>query len=484
MYSKVDRSTIAGMCIYQEATIREAMESIGRGELGIAFIVNSSNREFLGLITDGDIRRALINGIELTDSISNIQRPHSLAVSESEAPSIIAAKFSDRIRIIPILDDQNVIVDVATFDKRVHLPIAEPLLGGNELAYVTDCIVSNWISSSGKYVKMFEENFAKFVGTQYAVATSNGTTALHLAILVSGIGPGDEVLVPSVSFIATANAVTYTGATPIFVDIDPLTWTLDPLRLEAAITKKTRAIIPVHLYGHPADMDPILKIAAAYDLTVIEDAAEAHGATYKGQTVGSIGDLAIFSFYGNKIITTGEGGMITTNSKELADKIKVLRDHGMSVSKKYWHPVLGYNYRLTNMQAAVGVAQLEKIDRILEAKLGIARMYNKLLHNIPGILLPPHKEWAENVYWLYSIVITDEFGLSRDTLMEKLAQLGIESRPFFPPMHQQPIYNTGVKLPVSERVSQSGLSLPSSAGMSKQMVQRIAENIIDIQRSI
>jgi perosamine synthetase len=484
MYSKVDRSTIAGMCIYQEATIREAMESIGRGELGIAFIVNSTSLEFQGLITDGDIRRALINGIELTDSISKVQRPQSMAVSESETPSEIAEKFSDRIRIIPIVNEQNQIVDVATFDKRVHLPIAEPLLGGNELAYVTDCIVSNWISSSGKYVKMFEENFAKFIGTQYAVATSNGTTALHLAILVSDIGPGDEVIVPSISFIATANAVTYTGATPIFVDIDPQTWTLNPLQLEAAITEKTKAIIPVHLYGHPADMNPILEIAAAHNLTVIEDAAEAHGATYQGRTVGSIGDLAIFSFYGNKIITTGEGGMITTDSKELADKIKVLRDHGMSVTKKYWHPVLGYNYRLTNMQAAVGVAQLEKIDRILEAKLEIARMYNRMLRNIPGIQLPPHEDWAENVYWLYSIVITDEFGISRDSLMEKLTQLGIESRPFFPPMHQQPIYNAGVKLPVSESVSQNGLSLPSSAGMSQQMVQRIAENIIDIQNSI
>ena len=471
------------MCIHPDATIRQAMESIGRGEFGIAFIVHRSTREFLGLISDGDIRRALINGIDIDISIKQVQRPEPTFVLEGTNPEVIAKKFSDRIRIIPIINDQNIIVDVATFDKRTHLPIAEPLLGGNELKYVTDCIVTNWISSSGKYVRQFEKDFARFTGTKHAVATSNGTTALHLAVLALDISIGDEVIVPSVSFIATANAVTYTGASPVFVDIDPHTWTLDPQKIEAAITERTRAILPVHLYGHPADMDPILEIAAAHDLYIIEDAAEAHGALYKDRSVGSIGDLAIFSFYGNKIITTGEGGMITTNSESFALKMTELRDHGMSASKRYWHPVLGYNYRLTNIQAAIGVAQMEKIDRILEAKQKIAKLYNMNLSHVPGVILPPNEDWAENVYWLYSLVIDDEFGFTRDELMEKLAVLGVESRPFFPPMHQQPIYATDNSLPVSERISQCGLSLPSSAGMSEDMVKQIAGFIIEIQKN-
>jgi len=327
-------------------------------------------------------------------------------------------------------------------------------MGEKELEYVSECILTGWVSSAGKFVRQFEEMFASFCGAKYAIATSNGTTALHLAILALDIGPGDEVIVPTLTFIASANSVRYTGATPIFVDSDPYTWNIDPELVEAAITPSTKAIMPVHLYGHPADMDPILEIARRYELAVIEDAAEAHGALYKGIRVGSLGDIGCFSFYGNKIVTTGEGGMVVTNHAELAKKMRVLRDHGMTPEQRYYHHVLGYNYRLTNIQAAIGVAQMEKVETILESKARIARTYDEALADIPGISLPPQAEWAVNVYWLYSILVDEKtYGMSRDQLIALLTENGFETRPFFPPVHMQPIYASPIQLPVAERLS-------------------------------
>jgi perosamine synthetase len=303
-----------------------------------------------------------------------------------------------------------------------------------------------------------------------------------LALLALDIGPGDEVIVPTLTFIATANAVTYTGACPVFVDSEPDTWNIDPNLIEEAITSRTKAIIPVHLYGHPANMDPILEIAARYGLAVIEDAAEAHGARYKGRRVGGIGDIGAFSFYGNKIITTGEGGMVVTNRADLAEKVRMLRDHGMSPERRYWHPVLGYNYRMTNLQAALGVAQMEKIDIILSTKQRIAQAYKERLREVPGITLPPEASWAQNVYWLYSILVDAEiFGHTRDDLRTRLSEQGIETRPLFPPVHTQPIYNRGQCLPVAERLAATGLSLPSAASLKFEDVARAAEAVVGLR---
>ena len=481
---KIDRQKIDEMCITVGETIRQAMEIIDKGEIGTAFIVDFQTKRFLGLITDGDIRRAILNGASLDTRIESVERPKTRTVSVDIKPEEIAKMFSDQIRVIPVLDKGERIVDIALYDSRFRLPVAEPLLAEKELEYVTDCIVSNWISSTGKYVTQFENLFADYCSCAHAVATSNGTTALHLALLALGIGVGDEVIVPSLSFIATANAVTYTGARAIFVDSQSSTWNIDTDLIKKAITPRTKAIIPVHLYGHPADMDPILEIARTHQLAVIEDAAEAHGAEYKGKKVGGIGDIGVFSFYGNKIITTGEGGMVTTNNPDIAKQVRLYRDHGMSPQKRYWHTVLGYNYRLTNIQAAIGVAQVERIEAILKAKWDIACGYEKQLKGIKGIVLPPKASWARNVYWLYSILVEKEYGINRDELMKELALMHIETRPFFPPIHTQPIYNTGQQLVVSQGLSAKGVSLPSSANLQAHEVDRVCAAIKEIHQRV
>jgi perosamine synthetase len=362
-------------------------------------------------------------------------------------------------------------------DSERFIPVAEPLLSGNELAYVTDCVKSGWVSSLGAYIPRFEEMFAQFCGARFGIATSNGTAALHLALVVLGIGPGDEVIVPTLTFVATANAVTYTGAKPVFADSEPRTWNLDPADVARKITPATRAIIPVHVYGHPADMDPLLDLARKHNLLVIEDAAEAHGALYKGKRVGSMGALNCFSFYGNKIITTGEGGLITTNDAALAEKARWLRDHGMSTEKRYWHPVIGYNYRITNVQAAIGVAQMERIEEFIARKRRIAETYNQLLARVPGLTLPPEEKWATSVYWMYSALVGVEFGPSRDELMARLKQRKIDSRPFFYPIHTMPPYHTGESLPVAEALSRRGINLPSAVTLTDEDIHRIATAI-------
>jgi perosamine synthetase len=480
----IDRKKIEDMCISLGHSIKEAMAVISRGGIATAFIVDEKTRKFQGLITDGDIRRAILKGATLETKIDLVQRPKPTTATTAMAPHEIAKLFGELVRVIPVLDEEDKIADIALYDPRFRLPVAEPSLGENELAYVTDCIVTNWISSTGKYVTQFEEMFAKFCGTKYAIATSNGTTALHLALLAFDIKAGDEVLVPSLTFIATANAVTYTGAKPVFIDSETKTWNMDPALLEKAITPKTKAIIPVHLYGHPAEMDAIMAIARKHKLAVIEDAAEAHGAEHKNRRVGGIGDIGVFSFYGNKIITTGEGGMITTNDAKLVEKIRLLRDHGMTATKRYWHPVVGYNYRLTNIQAAIGVAQVERIDTIIAAKLDVAKRYEQQLKGIPGIVCPPKEAWAKNVYWLYSILVEEEYGMTRDALMQELNGMHIDTRPFFPPVHTQPIYQTSLSLKVAEELANKGLSLPSSASLQSHEVDRVCSAIREIHQKI
>lgn len=362
-------------------------------------------------------------------------------------------------------------------EVNVMIPVAEPYLGERELEYVTECIKTGWISSIGKYVTKFEEEFSKFCGVKYGVATSNGTTALHLALVSLGIGKGNEVIVPTLTFVAVANAVTYTGAKPVFVDSEPTTWNIDPDKIEKAITKRSRAIIPVHLYGHPANMDSIMDVAKKYRLFVIEDAAEAHGALYKGKKAGSFGDMSCFSFYGNKIITTGEGGMVLTNSAKLNKRLRFLKNHGMSKTRRYYHPEIGFNYRLTNVQSALGLAQLERIDETIAKKRKDASLYNKLLEGIKGIILPPEEAWARNVYWMYSVLINEKLGLSRDKLMMRLREKGIDTRPLFIPMHQLPPHKCKGNFPVADRLSSQGMNLPSSAKLKKKEIKYICETI-------
>jgi perosamine synthetase len=357
------------------------------------------------------------------------------------------------------------------------IPVAEPSIGERELELVTACVKSTWVSSLGEYITQFEDEFARYCGARYGIATSNGTTALHLALAVLGIGPGDEVIVPSLTFIATASAVIYTGATPVFADVEQDTWTLDPEDVQRKITARTRAIIPVHLYGHPADMDEINRLAKQHDLWVIEDAAEAHGAFYRGKRVGSLSDISAFSFYGNKIITTGEGGMLLTDNPEWVERAANLRDHAMSPEKRYWHSVIGFNYRMTNLQAALGVAQMEKIDDFITAKRRNAALYNDLLRNVEGVTLPPEAPWATNVYWMYSVLVDPEFGMSRDDLMAFLKERRIDSRPFFYPLHTLPPFNHNEYLPVSEKLGTQGINLPSAVTLTPGEINRICTAI-------
>ena len=322
-----------------------------------------------------------------------------------------------------------------------RIPLAVPDLSGNEERYVLDAVRSSWISSTGPYVTRFEREFAAMCGTRAAIAVCNGTAALHVALLALDLKPGDEVLVPSLTFVSAANSVRYCGAQPVFVDVDPATWCLDPARLAAAATPRTRGIVVVHLYGHPADMDAIRAFADARGLWVVEDAAEAHGARYKGKPVGGLGRIGTFSFYGNKIFTSGEGGAVTLDDPALERRARILRGQGMDPDRRYWFPVVGYNYRLTNVACALLCAQLERREAILARRRAICAAYRRKLEGVPGVGFQPVAPWAEPAPWLFSITVDAEaFGRTRDELMAALAAEGIETRPFFIPMHQLPPY--------------------------------------------
>ncbi|MBI3036856.1 DegT/DnrJ/EryC1/StrS family aminotransferase [Candidatus Woesearchaeota archaeon] len=366
-----------------------------------------------------------------------------------------------------------------------HIPVSEPLLGGNEEKYVLECIRSSWISSLGKFIPEFEEKFAKFCGTKYGVSVMNGTVALQLALAALGIKNGDEVIMPDLTFVATANAVMHAGAKPVFVDAEQDTWNIDTEKIAAAITKKTKAIIPVHLYGHPCNMDAVMKIAEERNLLVIEDAAEAHGAEYKGKKAGSIGNVGCFSFYGNKILITGEGGMCVTNDKKLSERMHFLKDHAMDKERRYFHPEIGYNFRMTNVQAAIGLAQLEQIEKFIAAKRKNAEIYNSLLKDVKGLTLQHEMPWAKNVYWMYSILVEDDFGRSRDELMKLLKAEGVDTRPFFYPMHQLPMYSEGHgdnEFPVASELALKGINLPSSVKLTADDIRYVCNAIAEASK--
>ncbi|MDR7496643.1 MAG: DegT/DnrJ/EryC1/StrS family aminotransferase [Armatimonadota bacterium] len=361
--------------------------------------------------------------------------------------------------------------------SRPWIPVAAPVLAGNEEAYVLDCLRTTWISSHGEYIGRFEETFGRFCGARHALACSNGTVALHLALLALGVGPGDEVLIPTMTFVATANAVRYCGARPVPVDIDPHTWNLDTGQLEASITRRTVGIIVVHLYGHPVDMDAVLAVARRRRLFVVEDAAEAHGAQYRGRPVGALADVGTFSFYGNKIVTTGEGGMVVTNDGGLAEKVRRLKGQGMDPERRYWFPTIGYNYRMTNVAAAIGLAQMEKVDWHLRRRREVATWYQQDLAGLPGIGWQVEQPWARHAYWMFTILVDDTIA-DRDELMARLRDAGIETRPVFYPVHILPPHRkatVGRALPVAERIARCGLSLPTWAGLSRDDVRYVAE---------
>ena len=353
--------------------------------------------------------------------------------------------------------------------------VAAPDLSGAEIAYVNECLRSNWISSKGRFIEAFESSFEHFLGRKHAVATCNGTVALHLALLGLGVAPGDEIIVPSLTYVATANAVTYCGATPVFADSEPYTWCISVESIARLITPKTKGIIPVHLYGHPCDMGPILALAKARGLWVLELCAEAQGATYDGIPVGKFGAAAVFSFFGDKVVTTGEGGMVVTDDDELADRLRLLREQGMDPSRRYWHPMVGYNFRMTNIAAAIGLGQMERVDELIGDRRRIGAWYNERLRDVTALTLAPNAPRCQTVYWLYSMLLNE--AARRDSLMAELAQAGIETRPFFYPVHYFPMYRrhrTDAGCPVACALSASGINLPTSSYLKEPDINLIA----------
>ncbi len=364
------------------------------------------------------------------------------------------------------------------------IPVCEPILGGKEKKYVLEALNKNEISGAfGKYISLFESQFSKFCGAKFGITTTSGTTALHLALASMGIKKNDEVILSAFTNIATAYAVIYCGAKPVVVDSETATWNIDVNKIEEKITKNTKAIMPVHIYGHPVNMKPIIDIANKYNLRIVEDCAEAHGAEYLGKKVGSLGDMGCFSFYANKIVTTGEGGMIVTDNKKFAERAKLLRNLAFSKKRRFLHYHVGFNYRMTNVQAAIGLAQVEKIDLIIEKKRAIAKMYNSLLSGIDGITLPVEMGYAKNVYWMYCILVDGcKTGVGRDVLMHHLHKKGIETRGFFIPMNKQPAftkmgYFKNERCLVAEELSKKGLYLPSSINLEEKKIKFIVNSI-------
>lgn len=358
------------------------------------------------------------------------------------------------------------------------IPVNAPIITQESKDLVAKALEEGWISSAGPYVEQFETEFAKYLGVKHAILVNTGTAALHLALLSAGIGEGDEVIVPSFTMAASWMAVMYTGAKPVFVDVDPVIYTIDPTLIESAITPRTKAIMPVHIYGHPADMDPILALAKKHHLVVVEDAAEAHGATYKGKLVGTIGDINAFSFYANKIVTTGEGGMVTTNDDDLANKARSLKDLAHSPAKRFIHDALGYNYRATSMQAALGIGSLRAIGDSLKQKTHMADLYGKGLSGIPGLTLPTTRDWATHVYWMYAILIDKEkFGIGKDELRAKLLEKGVDTRDFFYAPCDQPLLSTSLHFPITERIASQGLYLPSGLAITNEEIQTVVDTL-------
>jgi len=461
-------------------TLLEAMHIINENSMGVCFVVDEFN-SLKGVATDGDIRRAILNQRSLDSPIVEILNEGFVCGFQSDSNDTLINKINEDINIIPIVDKNNQLVDYFKYSHQSHFPVAIPNLGGNEFKYLTDAFLSTWISSTGSYIDKFESEFSNYSDCEYGIAVSNGTVALHVALVALGIGKGDEVIVPDLTFAATINAVLHANATPVIVDIEEKSWCIDPDEIEKSITSKTKAIIPVHLYGQVCDMDSIMNLAKQYSLKVIEDCAEAHGAMFKDNKVGSFGDIGCFSFYGNKVITTGEGGMCVTNSTELNDKLRLLRDHGMSKTRRYYHDVVGYNYRMTNLQAAIGLAQLERIDEIHKNRFSYEKLYRRIMSDSNFEFQKDLKN-RKRITWLVCLLVGSNNNNERDILIEQLKDNGIDARPFFYLLSDMDIYKKYSRAVNSsaKKISSYGINLPTYESLkSLEQIEIIINKIVN-----
>lgn len=367
-----------------------------------------------------------------------------------------------------------------------QIPVNEPLLDGNEKNYLIECIETGWISSEGPFVKQFEGQFAARVGRKYGIAVSNGSVALDAAVAALGIGKGDEVILPAFTIISCAAAIVRAGADLVVVDCDLHTWNIDVSQIEAKITPKTKAIMVVHIYGLPTDMEPVTALADKYGLQIIEDAAEMLGQTYKGLPCGSFGNISTFSFYPNKHLTTGEGGMLVTDDENLAERCRSLRNLCFQPQKRFVHEELGWNFRMTNLQAALGVAQLERLDEFIANKRHMGQKYTELLSDIPGLQLPmPRTDYAENIYWVYGLVLKEELPLDAEEVMQSLAKYKIGTRPFFWCIHEQPVFRKmglfdNVSCPVAEKIARRGFYIPSGMALKDEQIEQVAITLHEV----
>jgi perosamine synthetase len=455
-------------------SIFSAIEKCLDNGCGTCFVVGDDKR-LIGRITLNDLRRSVLDG----SALSNPTVEHQLTANRKLVNGQLRNSTADNDVLRAVVDEHGQLTSIQVDRSLQFIQISRPDLQHEEFRSVLEAFISSWISSKGPYVERFEREFTTYVGAGYGVAVTNGTVALHLALMALGIGPGDEVIVPDLTFAATINAVLYCGATPVIVDVDADTWTLSRDAVAGACTSRTKAVIPVHLYGRPAEIGPIVSFARSRGIAVVEDCAEAPGAAYGAKKVGQHGDIACFSFYANKIVTTGEGGICVTDSPQLADVVRCMRDHGMTPGRSYWHERIGYNYRLTNLQAAIGQAQMGRIDSVLERNRGIEALYRRALGSIPGVSLAPSMKLPfRPVVWLTSILVPPG---ARDRIIAAAQEARIEMRPFFYPLSVLPPYaGYGRTGPNSAALSASGINLPTSRDVDDQVVSRV----VDIFRSV
>lgn len=468
------------LIVEKNYSLKQALNVIEKGGQKVAFVVE--NQKFLNIITDGDIRRALLRKFALDTKISEIIiKKKCKYLHKDSSFELIQKELGSDLSHLPLVDDKNKLVDYAVNFKISKIPVSEPQFLGNESIYLNDCINSGWISSGGKYVKLFEKSFSGFVKSKYTLSTTSGTTALHLALASLGINKNDEVILPNLTFISPVNAAIYLGAKPVLVDVDENNLCLDPKKVERAITKKTKAIVLVYLYGHGCDVEKIIKIAKKHKILLVEDCAEGMGTYCRNRHVGNFGDASTFSFFGNKTITTGEGGMVCFKKRKFYEVAKKLRDHGMSLKKKYWHDLIGFNYRMTNLQAAVGLAQMERLKFFLDQKKKMAKKYRHYLNGNDKIYFSKNFKNTKSSYWLYYIKLKNKFSNKRDKIIDLLLKNGIEARNCFYPVNLMKPYkkyhSKKNNLDTSINLSKSIIALPSSVNLGDKEIKDICANL-------